>query len=75
MDEYLRCDVVVGLVGRWLDDDIDAEEREPFELHILVCPPCLEHTDKARRLKDALASLPGPPPPEALRALACGPRP
>jgi hypothetical protein len=50
----VSCDVIVGLIGRWLDGDMDDEDRDAYEQHLLFCPGCLRQTDKTRR---ALAAL------------------
>lgn len=50
----VSCDVIVALIGRWLDGDLDSGDRDAFEQHLLLCPACLAQAGKTRR---ALAAL------------------
>jgi hypothetical protein len=76
----IRCDVVVGIGGAWLDGGLDDRDREPFEIHLLVCTPCRGQLDKLRTLRAALAAtapptplgLPGRPLPARLRDVLRG---
>lgn len=58
----VRCDVVFGLIGRWLDGEMTERDADAYEQHLLFCPPCLAQNDKARlglaALGDALAAAP-----------------
>jgi hypothetical protein len=63
----VSCDVIVGLVGRWLDGDMDDGDRDAYEQHLLFCPPCLVQTGKTRRAVVALREMPGAFPDDNLR--------
>lgn len=49
------CQVIVGLAGSWLDGSLGDGDREAYEEHMVLCPPCLTYLDNARI---ALAALP-----------------
>ena len=59
----VSCDVIVGLIGRWLDGDMDDGDRDAYEQHLLFCPGCLRQTGKTRRalaaLRETMTVLPG----------------
>jgi hypothetical protein len=59
MDAGLQCESLVKLTGGWIDNTDAAEQREGIEMHMLVCPVCLEHVAKLNRLREALTLLPG----------------
>jgi hypothetical protein len=61
MDAGLQCESLVKLAGGWTETDNtdDAEQREGIEMHMLVCPVCLEHVAKLNQLREALTLLPG----------------
>ncbi|WP_422772778.1 anti-sigma factor family protein [Plantactinospora sp. WMMC1484] len=75
MDGYLRCDQTVRLVGSWIDGALDPAQRELVELHLLVCPPCLEYVGKVTDLRAALLELAGPQTPGRLLARLQGDAP
>jgi hypothetical protein len=56
----VSCDVIVGLIGRWLDGDMEDEDRDAYEQHLLFCPPCLVRTGKTRRALAALRAVSDP---------------
>jgi hypothetical protein len=62
----VSCDVIVGLIGRWLDGDMDDGDRDAYEQHLLFCPPCLVQTGKTRRALTALREIPAAVPDERL---------
>jgi len=62
----VSCDVIVGLIGRWLDGDMDDGDRDSYEQHLLFCPPCLVQTGKTRRALTALREIPAAVPGERL---------
>jgi hypothetical protein len=53
----VSCAVVVGLMGRWHDGDMDERDRDAYEQHLLFCPPCLQQNGKTRRVLAALARI------------------
>jgi Putative zinc-finger len=61
-----RCDVVSGLIGRWLAGTMRDADRTAYEQHLLFCPPCLAQSDKARAALLALAGAPSDAPPGGL---------
>ncbi|MDM4719625.1 zf-HC2 domain-containing protein [Micromonospora sp. WMMA1363] len=73
MDNFLRCDTVVGLAGRLFDGAVDPGRRELVEMHLLVCPPCLDHLRKLDGVRAALSTLPGRPAPARLLGILSGP--
>jgi len=62
------CDVVSGLISRWHAGSIRDTDREPYEEHLLCCPPCLAQNDKARAALAALQDVPTTPAAEDLTA-------
>jgi hypothetical protein len=63
----VTCEVIVGLIGRWLDADLDEGDSDAFEQHLLFCPPCLIQTDKTRLALAALGTAPAAVPGNDLR--------
>ena len=63
----VSCDVIVGLIGRWLDGDMDDGDRDAYEQHLLFCPACLVQTGKTRRALAALRETPAAFPDDNLR--------
>jgi hypothetical protein len=59
----VSCDVVFGLIGRWMDGEMTERDRDAYEQHLLFCPPCLAQNDKARlalaALREATTAAPG----------------
>jgi len=53
----VNCSVIMGLLGRWHDGEMDEQDRDAYEQHLLFCPPCLLQNDKARRVLGALARV------------------
>lgn len=51
----VSCDVIFGLLGRWYDGDLPERERDAYEQHLLLCPPCLVQGENYRM---ALTALP-----------------
>jgi anti-sigma factor RsiW len=42
------CREVVELVTEYLEGAMPPEDREVFERHLLVCPPCATYLDQIR---------------------------
>jgi hypothetical protein len=52
----VSCAVISGLLGRWYDSDLPEGERDAYEQHLLLCPPCLVRSENYRT---AITALPG----------------
>lgn len=63
----VTCDVIVGLIGRWLDADLDESDSDAYEQHLLFCPPCLIQAGKTRLALTALGNAPVARPGDDLR--------
>ena len=62
----LSCDTASRLVGSWRAGALTTAERDAYEQHLLVCPPCLRQNDKARLAFAALSTALDTSPPEDL---------
>jgi hypothetical protein len=51
-----RCDVISALVHRWHRGLLEDVDRDTYEQHLLLCPPCLLQNDKARLAFTALSA-------------------
>lgn len=63
----VSCDVIVGLIGRWLDGGMDYQDRDAYEQHLLFCPACARQLDKTRRALTALSDAAAGAPDDVLR--------
>ncbi|MFI5625879.1 anti-sigma factor domain-containing protein [Nocardioides sp. NPDC051685] len=59
---------VHGLVGAYLLNSLEDEERAEVETHLAVCPDCREEVDSLRAATAALALQVAEAPPASLRA-------
>jgi hypothetical protein len=55
----LPCDVTVGLMPHYLDDDLPERQVIRLEQHIVVCPGCSTYLDQLRRTVAAVSGLRG----------------
>lgn len=53
----LTCQELVELVTEYLEGALSAEDRERFEEHIAVCPPCRMHLKEMRETIRLLGDL------------------
>ena len=44
----MTCQELVELVSDYLEDALGEDERARFELHLSVCPGCVEYVDQMR---------------------------
>jgi anti-sigma factor RsiW len=44
----MTCQELVELVTDYLENALPDDERERFELHLSVCPGCIEYVDQMR---------------------------
>jgi anti-sigma factor RsiW len=51
------CREVVELVTDYLEGAMPPEDREVFERHLLVCPPCATYLDQIRSTAQAARTL------------------
>jgi anti-sigma factor RsiW len=68
--EQLSCQEVVELVTDYLEDALDADDRDELERHLATCDGCREFLEQLRKTI-ALAGAPRPRnlPPETEEAL------
>jgi anti-sigma factor RsiW len=52
--EHTSCEVIVPLMGAWSDGLLDADDRDAFEQHLLLCPPCLARGEADRWARQAV---------------------
>ena len=62
----LSCDTASRLVGSWRAGALATAERDAYEQHLLVCPPCLRQNDKASLASAALSKAADETPPDDL---------
>lgn len=62
----ISCNVIMELMGRWRDGDMDQFDRDAYEQHLLFCPPCLDQNNKARIALASLREAAVAAPPEEL---------
>ena len=48
LDRELACQKVVELVTAYLDDALDATDRERFEEHLVLCDGCQNYLEQMR---------------------------
>lgn len=53
-DSESRCTEVLRDVWKFLDDEMDPENRARVQQHLDECSPCLEEAGLERKLKDLL---------------------
>lgn len=61
LDEHTSCEVVVPLMGAWSEGVLDPADRDGFEQHLLLCPPCLARSAADRWARQALRAAAAPP--------------
>lgn len=60
MTEFdLTCDVTVGLMPQYFDDELPERQVVRLEQHLMVCPGCSTYLDQLRRTVAAVAGLRG----------------
>jgi anti-sigma factor RsiW len=57
LPRHLTCKEIVELVTRYDEGDLDASDRERFELHLATCGACVTYYDQMRRTVDAVCAL------------------
>jgi hypothetical protein len=60
MAAHLTCQEFVELVTADLDDAMDAETKERFEDHLLLCPGCVTYVDQFRTTIEQLGEIDPP---------------
>jgi predicted anti-sigma-YlaC factor YlaD len=53
----LTCQELVELVTDYLENSLEAETRARFELHLGVCPGCVDYLDQMRHTIHAAGAL------------------
>ena len=53
-DSESRCSEVLRDVWKFLDDEMDPDNRAKVQQHLDECSPCLEEAGLERKLKDLL---------------------
>ena len=48
LDRELACEEVVELVTAYLEDGLDAADRERFEEHLVFCDGCANYLEQMR---------------------------
>lgn len=56
-EETLSCKELVELVTAYRDGALSPQERERFEAHLAVCPPCVTHVEQIDMTIRALGGL------------------
>ena len=60
MTEFdLTCEVTVGLMPQYVDDELPERQVVRLEQHLMVCPGCSTYLDQLRRTVAAVAGLRG----------------
>ena len=67
---YITCQQLIDFIGRYRDDELDAQTRNEFDRHLSVCPSCVAYLktfEQTVLLAKASAQDPAPPDvPESL---------
>lgn len=53
----MTCQELVELVTEYLEDALTEDQRARFELHLSVCPGCLDYVDQMRLTIRAVGHL------------------
>jgi anti-sigma factor RsiW len=53
----LTCQELVELVTEYLENVLDAQARARFELHLGICPACVDYLDQMRHTIRATGQL------------------
>ena len=53
----LTCQELVGLVTNYLENSLEPDTRARFELHLGVCPGCIDYLDQIRHTIRATGAL------------------
>jgi predicted anti-sigma-YlaC factor YlaD len=53
----MTCEELVELVTDYLEDALEADLRARFELHLSVCPGCVDYLDQIRQTMRATGQL------------------
>lgn len=64
----MQCDRAAGLVGAYLDQELDAETRRAFAAHLRDCSACASRVSESVRTSSQLAALGREPMPVDLSA-------
>jgi anti-sigma factor RsiW len=57
MIEDLPCQELVELITEYLEGTLPQAERERFDAHLAVCPPCRVYLEQMRRTIGVLGKL------------------
>ena len=57
-----QCKMIVPLIVKWHTGAMRDVDRDGYEQHLLVCPPCLVQSDKAALALGALRAARKPQP-------------
>ncbi len=49
-----ECLKILELLERYLDDEVETSVRVEIHRHLEVCPPCTDHSEFQRRLKEII---------------------
>ena len=73
---HVTCIELIAFLDSYVDDELDAETRNSFDLHLLVCPSCRayldtykETIDLARGAAEREEDLAHDAPPELIEAV------
>ena len=58
LGETMSCNEFVELVTDYLEGRMAATERERFDAHMEVCPPCLRYLGQMRITLEAVGKIP-----------------
>jgi anti-sigma factor RsiW len=64
LSRELACRDIVELVTAYLEDALDARDRERFEEHLVFCDGCGAYLEQMRTTMTAIGRLDDPFPPE-----------
>jgi anti-sigma factor RsiW len=64
LERELACQEIVELVTAYLDDALDAADRERFEEHLVFCDGCSNYLEQMRTTVRVTSRLPEPLPSE-----------
>lgn len=55
----MNCERTREMLDAWIDGELRDAERNALRAHVVTCDACERHEAAARRLRDAVADLPG----------------
>jgi predicted anti-sigma-YlaC factor YlaD len=73
MAEDINCRELTEFIQRYLEDELPTEQKEIFEMHLKLCPPCLHYLNSYKstvELEKGCADCEESMPEELIRGIA-----